>query len=216
MDSAGIGRADADRLAPVTYLPGVRSASAASQHDESTLSETVSCDQSASCDQVESERARAERITMHALTRRGVSTSELRSTLGSRGLADDVVEYELARLERVGLLDDAELAETLVRTLRERKRLGRTAIAAELQRRGIARDTIAAALQEQSEDDHDELERAVELAMQRADRLRSLDSATARRRLAGFLMRRGYPGGIVSAAVERALAHKTSAGPVFR
>jgi SOS response regulatory protein OraA/RecX len=136
--------------------------------------------------------------------------------LRARELSDDIVEYEIDRLERVGLLDDAALAETLVRTLRERKQLGRSAITAELQRRGIDRGTIATAIEGADDDPDDELQRAVELAQQRARQLGSLDHATAQRRLSGFLMRRGYSGSIVSTAVQRALRPTTGSGPAFR
>lgn len=226
---------DADRLAPVTYLPGVRPASRAHAPEEPASpvawatpgvepampvpverrAPRAAVREPADAD-ADAERARAERISMHALTRRGVSVSELRGVLRSRELPDEVVEHELDRLERVGLLDDAALAETLVRTLRERKKLGRAALTAELQRRGIAREMIAAAVDTQCEEQDGELERAIELATQRARQLRALDAATAQRRLASYLMRRGYSGGIVSAAVQRALGPEQGSGPVFR
>jgi regulatory protein len=65
----------------------------------------------------------------------------------------------------------------------------------------------------------DEQERATEIALKRAPQLRSLDGVTAKRRLTGFLMRKGYSGSIVSAAVATALASnsgETTGGPVFR
>src|SRR5690606_20073318 len=126
------------RLAPVTYLPGASpSRPAASSPLSAASSSPSAADDTA-------ERARAERVSMHALARRGVSVAELRVTLLARELPEHIVEHELERLERVGLLDDEALAETLVRTLRERKKLGRTALAAELSRRRIDSTAIAA------------------------------------------------------------------------
>lgn len=156
------------------------------------------------------------RVSMRALARRGMSSHEMTQFLGTREFESEDVVGEIERLENCGLLDDAALAETLTRTLRERKKLGASAIRAELRRRKIDQDHISAVL----DDDRDEeQERATEIALKRAPQLRSLDSVTAKRRLTGFLMRKGYSGSVVSAAVTAALApgsSESSGGPVFR
>jgi SOS response regulatory protein OraA/RecX len=150
-------------------------------------------------------------VSMHALARRGVGAEEMASYLVGRGFDEGDVELECERLLGVGLLDDLALAQTLVRTLRERKGLGRSFIAAELRRRRLDPDAIEEALDEL---DDDELERAIAIAENRARQLRSLDPATAKRRLGAFLMRKGYSGSVVSTAVARAL--EPTSGPVFR
>jgi regulatory protein len=164
--------------------------------------------------------ARAANVSMHALARRGMSSSEMTALLRSRELDAIDVETEVARLERVGLLDDLDLASNLVRTLHDRKGLGRSAITAELRRRKIDGSAIERALSELDGDD--ELSRAREIATKRAPQLRSLDSETARRRLGAFLMRKGYSGSVVSAAVASALSsggdsagHRGTGGPRF-
>ena len=134
---------------------------------------------------------RISNVSMHALARRGVSSSEMRDYLVGREFDADEVEIEIDRLERVGLLDDVALGETLVRTLRERKGLGRSALNAELRRRKLDPDAIGASL-ETLEDD--ELDRALVLAVKRAPQLRVHDRETAKRRLVAFLMRKGYSG----------------------
>lgn len=156
---------------------------------------------------------RAENVSMHALTRRGMSRWELEKTLLSRELDEEVVEAELDRLEGVGLLDDATLAETFVRTQHDRKGLGRGAITAELRRRHIDQEHIDAALEQV--DDDDEQTRATELAVKRAGQLSSYDLETAKRRLHGFLSRRGYSSAVVRAAIDEALSPRSS-GVRFR
>lgn len=156
------------------------------------------------------------RVSMRALARRSMSSHEMTQFLGTREFESEDIDGEIARLESCGLLDDAALAESLTRTLRERKSLGASAISAELRRRKIDQEHISAVL---DVDRDDEQERATEIAVKRAPQLRSLDSVTAKRRLTGFLMRKGYSGSIVSAAVAAALAPgagKSSSGPVFR
>lgn len=156
------------------------------------------------------------RVSMRALARRGMSSHEMTQFLATREFESEDIDGEIERLESCGLLDDAALAETLTRTLRERKKLGASAIRAELRRRKIDQEHISAVL----DDDRDEeQERANEIALKRAPQLRSLDGVTAKRRLTGFLMRKGYSGSVVSAAVTAALASgygESSGGPVFR
>jgi len=154
---------------------------------------------------IEEQRADAERLSMRALGRKGVSESEMRQVLTKQDLDPDVVEHEVARLTRVGLLDDVALATDLVDRLHDRKGLGRQGVVAELRRRGIDQAAIEAALDAAADDADDEFVRAIELAEKRAGQMRGLDRATAERRLSGFLMRKGYGSGVVRVAVARAL-----------
>jgi len=157
---------------------------------------------------------RAERISMNALTRRGMSKREVERSLLARELDDETVAAELDRLEGVGLIDDMALAQNLVGILQERKGLGRSSIAAELTRRLLAPAAIEYALE--LIETSDELGRARDLAVKRASQLRSYDRETAVRRLSGFLMRRGYSGSTVRAAVEHALPATPSSRVTFR
>lgn len=241
-----------ERLAPVTYLPGVtpppgpptlasvlgemgdevdqwaeaaqtggsaRSARAWARGDSSQSAELE--DEELDADEIDApasrdaELRRAENVSMHALTRRGVSRRELERTLRARDLPEDVVSEELDRLEGVGLIDDVALAQTLVGTLQERKGLGRSAIAAELTRRLLAPSAIEYALD--LVDTGDELARAREIAQKRAGQLRSLDREVAVRRLSAYLARRGYSGSTVRTAVDFALpARAAGSGVRFR
>jgi regulatory protein len=198
-------------LATVSYLPGVLPPKAGSPEPEPLPeSGTVSSSSQAremsgdhAQESTDVQRDRAEKITMRALTRRGQSRWELQKALLGHELDDDIVEAELDRLERVGLIDDAELAATLVRTRHERKGLGRSALTAELRSKHIEQQHIDTALVQV--DDDDEQSRATELAVRRVPQLHSLDTETAKRRLTGFLMRKGYAGSVVRTAVDEAL-----------
>jgi SOS response regulatory protein OraA/RecX len=153
---------------------------------------------------------RVSNVSMYALARRGMSSREMRDYLIGREFEAEVVDEEIVRLEGVGLLDDDSLAETLVRTLRDRKGLGRSALTAELRRRNLDGEAIEEAMGGLEDD---ELERATAIASKRAPQLRALDSVTAKRRLGAFLMRKGYSGSVISTAVQRALE---PSGPTFR
>ncbi len=214
---------DGDRLAPVTWLFGTPDQRPAPVATVSPSSSTVRTSEPASGTPADSsvssgtdERGRFQRInnvSMNALARRGMSTDEMREYLVKRGFEESETELECERLLGVGLLDDFALAETLIRTLRQRKGLGRSALVAELRRRRLDGEAIDAAMEDL---DDDELARAIEVAIKRAPQLRSLDDQTARRRLGAFLMRKRYSGGVVQAAVDRALSPaRSGTGPFF-
>ena len=163
--------------------------------------------------------ARAHSVSMYALARKELSSSEMTDLLRSRDLDAGDVAFEVTRLEQVGFLNDRELADTLVMQLRERKGLGRSAITSELRRRKLDLSAIEEALAEAYDSDgDDELTRARAIALKRAPQLRSLDAETARRRLGAFLMRKGYSGSVVASAVASALApqSRSAEGPSFR
>ncbi len=156
-----------------------------------------------------------EMVSMRALTRRGMSRWELGDLLARREYDIEAIEAELDRLQRVDLLDDAALAETVVRTKHERKGLGRNALARELAQRHIDPAVIDEAVS--AIDDEDEQAMATEMAVKRARQFSSLDAATAERRLTGYLMRRGYSSSIVREATRVALAgHGRGSGVRFR
>lgn len=184
---------EGERLAPVTWLFG---SSGGEEPGEPSPSAEIA-GQAA-----RGSFKRIGEVSLNALARRGVSSREMHELLLARQFGQSEVAVEVDRLESVGLLDDGMLAETLVRALRERKGLGRTALAAELKRRKLHPDAIEAALTAETDDD---LDRAIAIAERRAPQLRSYDAETAKRRLGAFLMRKGYTGSVVATAVARAL-----------
>jgi len=187
-------------LATVSYLPGVQPPSDPPAPVPARLALGDEPD-AAVMEAVDTERAHD--VSLTALTRRGMSRREIERTLRSRELSEETISAEVERLEAVGLIDDMALAQNLVGTLQERKGYGRQAVAAELTRRLIAPAAIEYALD--LIDTGDELARAREVAIKRAGQLRGYDRDTAVRRLSGYLMRRGYSGSTLRAAVEAAL-----------
>jgi regulatory protein len=158
-------------------------------------------------------RSRVTEVSLNALARKGMSSAEMTRLLASREVDPEEADEHVARLEAAGLLDDRALAENLVRSLRERKGLGRSAISAELRRRQVDEAAVIEALD--AIDTDDELTQACEVAAKRAAQLSSYDPATAKRRLGAYLQRRGYSGSVLSTAMSRALDGPAS-GPRFR
>ena len=155
---------------------------------------------------------KASGVTIRQLARRGMSRWELEQLLTKREIAPEVFGPELDRLEAMGVIDDASLAATLAFTQHSRKGLGRSAIELDLKRRHIAPELIEEALADIA--DEDELERATELAIKRIGQLSSYDDETARRRLHGFLARKGYDSSVVRQAMDAAFATRGRRGGV--
>ncbi len=205
-----------ERIAPVTYLFGtpepVVSEPEAPAAAAPAARPRVQFEDKEEAAPAASKPKRTENVSMHALTKRGMSVAEMTTLLERREIEPDEVEAEIARLAGVGLLDDQALAENLVRTLQERKGLGRSAVSAELRRRKV--DPIAIEQALDAIDTDDELERAIEVATKRAGQLSSYDPETAKRRLGAYLQRRGYSGSVFSAAMDAALRPQRGSGGV--
>jgi SOS response regulatory protein OraA/RecX len=148
----------------------------------------------------------AERVSLRTVSGHDVSEAELRQKLVAKGLEQPDVDAELERMKRTGLVDDAALAERLVRILRERKGLADAALRPALRARLLPPDVIDAALASAAEDRESIEERLDELAHDRARRLTTLPPDVAERRLLAFLQRKGYSGSAVRSAAEAALA----------
>ncbi|PPF21759.1 hypothetical protein C5C34_12660 [Rathayibacter rathayi] len=144
----------------------------------------------------------ADRI-VRGLSRKSLSVAEVEARLYTEGVAEKDALEIVERFTRFGYLDDLKMAEQLVVSLRDRKKLGRSSIQQELRARKLPPDVIASALDELDGDD--EYRTALELARKRLPSLRSLSHEVAERRLTGFLARRGYAGGLVQRVVRETI-----------
>ena len=194
-----------------------RRSSARDVSDRVNVSDRADVSDRAGASDAEDEEAerlarKASGVTIRQLARRGMSRWELEQLLTKREIAPEVFGPELDRLEAMGVIDDASLAATLAFTQHSRKGLGRSAIELDLKRRHIAPELIEEALADIA--DEDELERATELAVKRIGQLSSYDDETARRRLHGFLARKGYDSSVVRQAMDAAFATRGQRGGV--
>lgn len=146
-----------------------------------------------------------------ALGRRARSKHELERWLLQRGYdAADVAEA-VARLSELGALDDSQYARAFSRSRALGKGMSRRRLQQELARRGVSREqadqAIAEVMDEEAVDERALLEAA---ARKKMTTLAGLDPDTAKRRLAGFLARRGYDASAVSAVVRKLMAERAS------
>lgn len=127
------------------------------------------------------------------LAARARSRTELHRALVRRDQPAALVDRVLERLERAGYLDDAEFARQFARSRALGRGLSRRRVQQELARRGVARELAQAAIAEVFADEGVDEYAAVErLARKKLPSLARLDALTRRRRLYGFLARRGF------------------------
>jgi len=138
------------------------------------------------------------------LSFRNRSVKELKTFLLGKGYYPAVVSRILTRLEEVGLLDDRAFAKAWADVRVKSKGMGERLLERELRQKGIKKEAIREAVEGLG----DEEERALSLALARVERLKGLDKETAKRRLAGFLQRKGYSGEVVYDVVRKAFEKK--------
>ena len=146
---------------------------------------------------------RAKNVLLHQLSRSMKTRFQLAEILKKREIPDDIAELALDRFTEAQLIDDGVFAAAYVRTRLENGR-SVSAIRGELRRKGVAQDLIEAQLE--GVDSEREQEIANRLAANRYSRMLNLDAEVRKRRLLGFLQRRGFSQSIAYRAISNAAA----------
>jgi len=142
---------------------------------------------------------------LHYLSYRPRSREEVSRHLAGKQTPEELIAPTLERLERAGLLDDQAFARFWVENRGSFRPRGSSALRYELRRKGVDEEIINAATRTV-----DENEGAYRVARNQALRLEHADRDTFRRRLGGFLSRRGFSYEIVRETVERLWQEKAS------
>jgi len=202
-------RADAG-LAPVTYLPGAapgmkrRSPLQATPAEPVTEAETEAEAEAEAETDVDAldQRERAEKVLLHRLRGRSLSTVEALLVLNGTGIDSGEASEIIEKFLQLQYLDEDKLADQIIHSHNVRKGLGRTGVEAEMRRRKLDPSVMMDKLEELPDD---EAERAIDLATKRIGQMERFDDQTIDRRLTGFLMRKGYGSTAVRLAVKAAM-----------
>ena len=147
---------------------------------------------------------------LHYLSYRPRSVAEVRSNLKEK-YSDTAIEAVLERLERAGLLDDEAFARFWVDNREQFGPRSERALRYELRQKGVPDSAIEAALS-----DLDEEDAAYRAALSRVYRYAQADEETFKKRLGGYLSRRGFSYATVRDVLDRVwqeLATQTDAPP---
>lgn len=125
------------------------------------------------------------------LQRRLHSRSELNRKLSAKGYPPAMIEDVLDQLTQMNYVDDARFAHVRAQAAAENRHHGPRRALLELRKTGISSSLAQQAIQSVY-DQQDPVAIAMHLASKQAPRLKKLDPAVTRRRLAGLLQRRGF------------------------
>ncbi len=140
--------------------------------------------------------ARAKNAAYRCLTYRPRSRAEVEEKLREKEFAPSIIRVVLDDLDRLGYIDDEKFAAQWASARVRLRGFGRRRIEQELRTKGIARDTIRVALSGVFEDSS-EAEVARREAEKKLKGLARFEPGTRRRRLAGFLERKGFSFGVI-------------------
>lgn len=119
------------------------------------------------------------------------SINEFREKLNKHGFSEDVIDKITADFKKRGLLDDAKFAKMWLADRMNLKPMGKLKLRQELKEKGISEFDIDDTF-ESAKNEIDEYESARKLAQNRLRQMKGLHELTMKRRLAGFLSRRGF------------------------
>jgi regulatory protein len=136
-------------------------------------------------------RLDAKAYALRLIELRPRTVREIGDKLAKRGIDKAETEAAVIWLESIGLLNDEKFARDWIENRRHFRPMGVIRLRQELRAKGIAQDIINAAVSKYQQG-ADEIPAALDLAQRKMKLYRNLDRETAKRRLAGFLARRGY------------------------
>jgi regulatory protein len=125
---------------------------------------------------------------LHFLSYRPRSAAEVHQNLIKRGVPETLAQETVERLQRAGLVNDEAFARAWAENRSAFRPRGRALLNLELRRKGLSDETVQSVLAEQA----DEETLALEAARKYMRRLAGLDWPEFRRKLGGFLARRGF------------------------
>ncbi len=135
---------------------------------------------------------------LRSISRRPHAEQEIRRKMQQRGLSHVVQESVLKRLRRSELLDDAEFARAWVENRTIFRPRSARALAIELRQKGISKAEIDSALE-----DFDEGEAAYRAGQKAAYRWKDCSEEEFRKKVGGYLSRRGFPYSMITSVITR-------------
>lgn len=140
---------------------------------------------------------KANSFALRLIAYRQRTESELRNRLGER-FDGEIVEKVLENLKGRSLIDDAQFAARWTENRSSRNPRSASTIRREIVAKGVGRETAEAAVSEVDDEDG-----AYRAGLKHSRRLAGTDFTTYRRRLLGYLSRRGYGQSIARRTTDR-------------
>ncbi len=152
------------------------------------------------------EGQRAREAAFRLLAVRARSASELRQRLRKKGFPPELVDNVITDLQAKGYQSDEDFARQFAREKWTLSGWGPARVRRELRAKGITPELTGQVVDE-TYADADLVEAVLPFAQKRWRSTEGLPAETRRRRLTGFLQRRGYDWGTVRRVLERVGTH---------
>lgn len=141
---------------------------------------------------------------MNMLAFRNRAVKELERGLKQKGEPPECIKEALERLSSAGYLNDASYAKQYTRSKISSSGFGARRVSFELSRKGVNREVASQAIQDVKEEDQiDEKEVLEKVAQKKLKSLARFDTETQKRRLFGFLARRGFSNDDISKTMRK-------------
>lgn len=147
---------------------------------------------------------KARNYALRLIEMRRRSVKDIRDKLRVKSASPADIDLVIADLLSLGLLDDEKFARDWIENRQHFRPTGVVRLRQELFVKGINREIVDQAIGEYKSN-ADEFPAALDLARRKMKLYRKLDVNTTKRRLAGFLARRGYEGSVVSKVLKELL-----------
>jgi regulatory protein len=146
----------------------------------------------------EDEREVTYQKALHFLSYRPRSSAEVRQNLLKRGISEELIEETIDRLLGAGLVNDEAFARAWVENRNTFRPSGIPALRMELRRKGLSDEIVQSVLDTQVNEES----LAFEAARKYARRLVGLERPEFRKKLGGFLTRRGFSYTVIAPVVS--------------
>jgi regulatory protein len=149
--------------------------------------------------QAEDEQELAYQRAVKLIGHRVRSEDEIRQNLDKHQVSPKVIEGVIRRLRRIGLVDDMNFAESWIENRNEFRPRSHRMLTYELRQKGIADEVIVEILDSTPPDEA----LALKAAQKNARKYKDLEWHDFRKKLSGFLTRRGFSYNIISPIVDQ-------------
>lgn len=149
------------------------------------------------------EAMRAKNYALNILREDIFSKSQMARQLEREGFRERTIETIIAELIQSGHIRDRLYAEKWVQRRQKSNPRGRTVLKQELIDKGVDRETAEQVLAEVKTEDEKRL--ALQIAQKQSKKYKNLSTQVAKRRLHGFLARRGFESETILQIIEQVL-----------
>ena len=147
-----------------------------------------------------SEEQKAKSAALKFLSARPRSVSEMVKKLKSKKYAASVIETTVEFLKQRGFLDDEKFAKLFANSLVDSRPAGARKLRFDLKQKGVPESVIESTMAGLK--DYDEVRMARELVLKRFRLMTGVSEETKKRRVFGFLQRRGFSSDVIFKALK--------------